>query len=50
MQVTETLADGLKRVFVRGNGATRKREVFEKTGHLNDVIAALERATVGQDD
>jgi hypothetical protein len=29
---------------------TRQREVLQKTGHLGDVIAALARATVGQDD
>ncbi len=37
-------------VFVRGNGATRQREILEKTGHLSDVVDALARATVGQDD
>jgi len=43
------VTEGIDRVFVRGNGATRQREVLEKTGHLGDVIAALARATVGQD-
>lgn len=46
----DLVTERIERVFVRGNGATRQREVFEKTGHLNDVIAALARSTVGQGD
>jgi glutamate---cysteine ligase / carboxylate-amine ligase len=44
------VTERIEQVFVRGNGATRQREVFEKTGHLSDVIAAHARVTVGQDD
>jgi carboxylate-amine ligase len=44
------VTERIERVFVRGNGATRQREVFERTGHLRDLNAALARATVGQDD
>lgn len=44
------VTERIERVFVRGNGATRQREVFEKTGHLSDVNAALARATVGLED
>jgi len=44
------VAEGIERIFVRGNGATRQRNVFEKTGHLSEVSAVLARATVGQDD
>ena len=43
------VTERMERVFVRGSGATRQREVLEKTGHLSDVIAALARATIGQD-
>lgn len=44
------VAEGVERVFVRGNGATRQREVVEKTGRIGDVIAEHARVTVGQDD
>jgi carboxylate-amine ligase len=44
------VTERIERVLIRGNGATLQREVFEKTGHLRDVNAALARATLGQDD
>jgi carboxylate-amine ligase len=46
----DLVTERIERVFVRGNGARRQRAVFEKTGHLSDVIAALARATVGPGD
>ena len=46
----DLVAERIERVFLRGNGATRQRQVYEKTGRLVDVVAALARATVGQDD
>jgi carboxylate-amine ligase len=46
----EALVDErIERVFLRGNGATRQREVFEETGRLVDVIATLARVTLGQE-
>ena len=44
------MTERIERVFVRGNGATRQRKLYEKTGHLGAVNAALARATLGQDD
>jgi carboxylate-amine ligase len=44
------VTERIESVFLRGNGATQQRAVFEKTGHLTDVNVALARATVGQDD
>jgi carboxylate-amine ligase len=44
------VVERIGRVFVRGNGATRQRAVFEETDHLGDVIAALAQATVAQGD
>lgn len=46
----DLVTERVERVLDRGNGATRQRAVFEKTGRLNDVIAAHARVTVGQDD
>ena len=46
----DLVAERVERVLLRGNGATRQRRVFERTGHLVDVVAALARATVGPDD
>jgi carboxylate-amine ligase len=46
----DLVTERVERVFLRGNGATRQRQVYEKTGRLVDVVAALARATVGQDD
>lgn len=40
----------IDRVFSRGNGATRQREMFQRTGSLSDVVAAQARVTVGDDD
>lgn len=40
---------GVDRVFARGNGAARQREVLERTGQLRDVVTALARATAGQE-
>jgi carboxylate-amine ligase len=45
----DLVSERMERVFVGGNGATRQREVFEKTGHFSDVLAMLARARVGQD-
>lgn len=44
------VTERIERVFFRGNGATRQREIFERTGDLTAVNAALARATVGDDD
>jgi carboxylate-amine ligase len=44
------VTQGIDRLFVGGNGATQQRDVFAKTGHLSDVIAALAQATEGQGD
>jgi carboxylate-amine ligase len=44
------VTERIERVLVRGNGATRQREVFESTGDLRDVNAALAQATLGLDD
>lgn len=44
------VAAGVERVFDCGNGATRQREVYAKTGNLGEVSAELARATLGQDD
>lgn len=38
--------DAVERILGRGNGATRQREVHDKTGHLGEVIAALATATM----
>jgi len=43
------VAERIESVFVRGNGATRQREVFEKSGHLSDVNAALAEATISEE-
>lgn len=44
------VTERIERVFVRGNGARRQREIFERTGSLTDVNAALAGATLGQDE
>jgi len=44
------VTEGIDTLFVRGNGATRQREVLEKTGQLRDVIATLARITIGEED
>lgn len=38
------------RLLVRGNGATRQRDLFEKTGHVTEMVAELARATASQGD
>jgi carboxylate-amine ligase len=44
------VTERVERVFARGTGATRQRELFDRTGHLQEVNAALARATLSQDD
>jgi carboxylate-amine ligase len=45
----ESLVDErIEEVFRRGNGATRQRQVFARTGDLADVIDELAAATIGQ--
>lgn len=46
----DLVTERIQRVFVRGNGATRQRGIFEKAGRLTDVMAAHARVTLGQDD
>lgn len=46
----ELVTNGIDRVFSRGNGASRQREIFQKTGLLSEVIAAHARVTVGLND
>jgi carboxylate-amine ligase len=46
----DLVTERVEQVFRRGNGAARQREVFERTGQLVDVVAALARVTVGQDE
>ena len=40
----------IERVFARGTGSVRQREAFARAGRLGDVVDALARGTVGQDD
>jgi carboxylate-amine ligase len=44
------VTEGIERLFMRGNGATRQREILEKTGQVTDVIVALAQATEGHND
>lgn len=39
------VTEGIHRIVVEGNGATRQREIFGRTGHLSEVIAAIAAAT-----
>jgi carboxylate-amine ligase len=43
------VTEGLDRLFVRGTGSTRQRELLEQSGDVTEVIAALARATAGDD-
>jgi carboxylate-amine ligase len=44
------VTERIERILGRGTGATRQREIFERTGRLRDVAAALAAATVGDVD
>jgi carboxylate-amine ligase len=44
------VTEGIARIFDGGNGAMRQRDVYEQTGRLSDVIAALATATSGHSD
>lgn len=40
----------VEQVFARGSGSARQREAFARAGRLGDVVDALARGTVGEDD
>lgn len=41
---------GIDRLFERGTGADRQREMLEKTGSLSDVVAHVARVTAEQEE
>lgn len=43
------VAEGVRRIFTHGTGATRQREALQRTGRLPDVVSVLTRATAGEE-
>lgn len=44
------VTERLDRLFIRGTGATRQRELLEQSGDVTEVIAELARATTDNDE